>query len=830
MARTISPQKLMDALAKANREELVIAAYGKALGNQAGRPFGCDGFYEDGTHKRILAEFKLDVNLNGPVGIKALAQCACYLRKFVYDGVYKDEHLLPPTHLAICDKNQSIVLPSNRFEDFIHMGVDWTRPASSPDPILVEAIGKRFSDTVVLDMTTESGVTAFMAAIDSEDESVLQIITRHNFDSIFMEWKKIFADNKDPQVLALAFLLDLQLQGTKDEASGRVILRCEVPVGERTKFFDVRVPIGKYNEFWSSYLRPPTNEEMASIIERKDRLVVMQLRRTTGEFFTPLPYCSLAHQYLAESIHDEYEGQGPHHSMYDTHNWFDPCCGSGNLTIDCPPNMLGKLFMSTLNQEDIDVIHNSGQNPNAVVFRFDFLNDGEEKFPVELREALVDGKPWIFILNPPYAAGTDMKAATGELGAGKAGCSKTATGDRMRALKMGSACQNPMGQFVFRIKELSEKHDLKSNIGLFSVAILWTGSGLAEFRSSLRERFSPVGGFCFHCSEFQGTSGNWPIVFTHWDTRTSDDEVVVDILDGPDTVTGQKTLASADAPLSKWVDRPKNTEIRPAMNGALGIVERDSVSLDRLVQDGIGYLYQTANDVQHCGATCNVVSGPHESGHGWSITTSNFHDSMVCFAVKKLATQSWMNDRDEFSVPDITHPDYEQFALDAIVWSLFHGSNQTSSLGNIQYKGVNYDIPNHFFFMSPAEMMEIDGLPRPIWQQCRTAKPRFVASWLKDHESSLCEDAQEVLRLGKDLVRFSAPHRMDALPKFQLDRYDAGFYQIRMGLFGKDIPFRLNPGVMDIMDEFKIAHKALGDRLRPGIYDLGFLPKETLLN
>jgi len=827
MARTISPQKLMDALAKANREELVIDAYERVLGHSGGRPFGCDGLYG-----RILAEFKLDVNLNGPVGIKALAQCACYLRKFVYDGVYKDERLLPPTHLAICDKNQSIVLPSNRFEDFIHMGVDWTRPASSPDPILVEAIGKRFSDTVVLDMTTESGVTAFMAAIDSEDESVLQIITRHNFDSIFMEWKKIFADNKDPQVLALAFLLDLQLQGTKDEASGRVILRCEVPVGERTKFFDVRVPIGKYNEFWSSYLRPPTNEEMASIIERKDRLVVMQLRRTTGEFFTPLPYCSLAHQYLAESIHDEYEGQGPHHSMYDTHNWFDPCCGSGNLTIDCPPNMLGKLFMSTLNQEDIDVIHNSGQNPNAVVFRFDFLNDGEEKFPVELREALVDGKSWIFILNPPYAAGTNMKAATGNGGSEKAGCSDTVVGSHMRELKLGSACQNPMGQFLFRIKEMSEGHSLNTRIGVFSLPMLWAGSGLGEFREFFRKQFSPFGGFCFNCSEFQGTSGAWPVVYTLWETGVVDGDVVVDILDGPDTVTGQKIFAPADQPLSKWVDRPKNTVARPAMNGPLGILEGKGVRADRFVSDGLGYLRSPGNDVQNSISVCNLVSGPHAHGNGWSVIPSNFRDSMVVLAVRKMIEplMSWLNDRDEFSIPNLTHPDYDQFAIDAITWVLFNRFNQTSSLGNVTYKGQVYDIPNHFFWLSPEEMSEIPSLPRPIWQQCRTAKPRFVASWLKDHEEDLCEDAQHLLHLGKELVRISAPHRMDALPKFQLDRYDAGWYQIRMGLFGKDIPFKPSEGMADLMEEFKVAHKALGDRLRPGIYDLGFLPKETLLN
>jgi len=446
-----------------------------------------------------------------------------------------------------------------------------------------------------------------------------------------------------------------------------------------------------------------------------------------------------------------------------------------------------------------------------------------------LRDALTDGKPWIFILNPPYAAGTDMKAVTGELGAGKAGRSDTVVGARMRELKMGSGCQNPMGQFVFKIKEMSERHSLKTNIGLISLPLLWTGSGLGEFRVSFRKQFSPIGGFCFNCSEFQGTSGAWPVAYTLWETGESDGDVVVDILDGPDTVAGQKTFAPAEEPLSKWVDRPKNTVTRPAMNGAIGIVERTSVSLDRLAADGIGYLYQTANDVQHSGSPCYIVSGPHESGHGWSMTTGNFHNSMVSLAAKKLVVSTWLNNRDEFSVPNLSDSDYDQFALDATVWSLFHGSNNTSSLGNITYKGEVYDVPNHFFWMTPEEMMQIDNLPRPIWQQCRTAKPRFVSQWLQERNGQFSPDAKLVLELGRELVRISAPLRPSALPKFQLDRWDAGFYQVRMGLFGKkDVPFQQPSEMMDLMERFKVAHRELGDRLRPMIYTLGFLPMEVV--
>ena len=575
------------------------------------------------------------------------------------------------------------------------------------------------------------------------------------------------------------------------------------------------------------YLAGLGADERSSVLERKDRLVVMQLRRTTGEFFTPLAYASLAHAYLAKAIPDRYRGEGAHHSMYDDFHWWDPCCGTGNLTRDCPPTMKGGLFMSTLNREDVDVIRGSGRNPNAEVFAFDFLNRGERELPERLRAALDDGRPWIFLLNPPYAAGTDLKATTGKLGAGKSGCSGTATNARMAALKLGSACQNIMTQFVFRVQELAEAHSLQARIGLFSMANLWTGSGRGPFLQHFRRHFSPDGGFCFHCSEFQGTAGAWPVVFTTWKPGESASDVAVDVLDGPDTVAGRKTFKPAERPLSKWVKRPKGTVTRPPMNGALGVVERDTVRQDKMPEGALCYLHQTANDVQHSGSQCYVVTGPHESANGWPITPANFHDSMVCFAARKLVKATWLNDCDEFSVPNTLHRSYPRFALDAIVWSMFHGANQTSSLGNVVYKGERYDVPNHLFWIDPAEMMAWPGLPRPTWQQCRTAVRRFASSWLESNAPSLSPDAARLLELATSLARLAAPFRASALPKFQLDRWDAGWYQIRMGLYGKDAPFVRPPELDAAMKEFKAAHAAVGDRLRPMLYALGILPAET---
>jgi len=133
--------------------------------------------------------------------------------------------------------------------------------------------------------------------------------------------------------------------------------------------------------------------------------------------------------------------------------------------------------------------------------------------------------------------------------------------------------------------------------------------------------------------------------------------------------------------------------------------------------------------------------------------------------------------------------------------------------------------------MSPQKMMNIEGLPRQIWQQCRTAKPRFVSTWIDDNRDRFSTDVKNLLTASEELVSMSASLRMDAMPKFQLDRWDAGWYQVKMGLFGqKDVPFVQPNEMMKLMENFKEKHKSIGDRLRPMLYELGILPRTMLVS
>jgi len=263
------------------------------------------------------------------------------------------------------------------------------------------------------------------------------------------------------------------------------------------------------------------------------------------------------------------------------------------------------------------------------------------------------------------------------------------------------------------------------------------------------------------------------------------------------------------------------------MNGALGFVFNRKVRLERMSPDAIGHMRSTSNDVQNSVGAVYILSGPDSHGDGWSITPKNFERSMICFAARKLVRPTWLNHQDQFDQPDEAHLTYKQFALDAVVWSLFNGKNQTSSVHGVKYKDVVYDIDNHFFWIKPETMSKFRGLPHPIFNQCGRAKPRFVSEWLDGKKFS--PDVEELLGLGTKLVELSADRRPHADPRYQLDRWDAGWYQIRNGLYGKDVKFKVPQAMTDVWVEFEARREAVTERLRPLIYELAFLPKEDLL-
>ena len=85
---------------------------------------------------------------------------------------------------------------------------------------------------------------------------------------------------------------------------------------------------------------------------------------------------------------------------------------------------------------------------------------------------------------------------------------------------------------------------------------------------------------------------------------------------------------------------------------------------------------------------------------------------------------------------------------------------------------------------------------------------------IKNHGSELSAEALAVLRAGRELYKkfFAEIGRLD-VRRWKIEAWDAGFYQIRNAL-----------GDSEVLRE---PMRALGAKLLPQIYELGFLRDEV---
>jgi hypothetical protein len=113
-----------------------------------------------------------------------------------------------------------------------------------------------------------------------------------------------------------------------------------------------------------------------------------------------------------------------------------------------------------------------------------------------------------------------------------------------------------------------------------------------------------------------------------------------------------------------------------------------------------------SNNVYYNGTNVGMFTAgfSHKGTAGLSVLPENFSKVCALFTARKAIAQDWMNDKDEYFAPNESHPQWEQFCRDAIIYSLFNNSSQQSSLRDIDYKEKKWDIKNEWFFMTKQEM------------------------------------------------------------------------------------------------------------------------------
>ena len=276
--------------------------------------------------------------------------------------------------------------------------------------------------------------------------------------------------------------------------------------------------------------------------------------------------------------------------------------------------------------------------------------------------------------------------------------------------------------------------------------------------------------------------------------------------------------------LNDWArhkTKMNNLKDCPQLSSSLKIKQ---IGYSKMMENGLGYLYSSLNIPQSNLTNVGIFSSGFSSSNsnGYTINKNNFYESVILFSARKLVIPNYLNEKDEYLAPDESHEKFEQFKYDSLINSLFNNSSQQSSLRQITYKEKLWDIKNEFFWMSKNEMLELSNQNNysDLYNDARTDSDRHVYKLLFGEEriyDKLSPDAKLVLDKATELVRKSMQMReIFANNENHLKSWDSGYAQLK--LIWKEY-------YADEFKEFRQLYKNLEDRMRPLVYELGFLLK-----
>jgi hypothetical protein len=282
-----------------------------------------------------------------------------------------------------------------------------------------------------------------------------------------------------------------------------------------------------------------------------------------------------------------------------------------------------------------------------------------------------------------------------------------------------------------------------------------------------------------------------------------------------------KVLYNTDCakPLNKWYE-VKGTKVDfPGTTNGLNIVQKHK---SNFVEGGIGWFYADSNTVEKNPTNVSLFTTAFSHGQGKTITLNNFHKVVTSFFARKSVKSDWVNMKDEYLTPSNSVLESENFKNDSLVYSLFHIHSFQTSLRQVEYKGQTWDIKNEFFWMSRDRMKELaDNMGYDeLYNDARTASDRHVYKLLFSEEriyDKLSPDAKAVLDKATELVELSIEMRqVMANDENHLNSWDAGYAQLKL-VWKEYFPVQFK--------EFRQLYKNMEERMRPLVYELGFLMK-----
>ena len=725
---------------------------------------------------------------------------------------------LPP-FLAVIDTEKAAIMKTADVLPFLaKKTVKWGKSASQYTQEALDTISAHIGTHFVsfkISTHEDEFVATVKAAIRSGDIIRTQI-TPDNLKQVFDKWVAMIGREiagVAEEDYALLFFADIMHDGTVSTHANlpaELLHKNGAPVFSLGgKMYELGNKEG-YRQFWAIYHKPPKSEYRNYLLERRDNLIPVDERSFKGAYYTPLHVVDKAYDKLTETLGKNWQRE---------YIVWDMCCGVGNLEVkhSNPRN----IYMSTLDQADIDVMRATKTCVAAQRFQYDYLNDDitddgkidyslTNKVPQGLRDAIAAGKKILVLINPPYAEATNFEnISTGLVGAeNKSGVAKTKFAARAMA-DYGRASNELFMQFVARIAQEMPT----ATLAMFSTLKYVNAPTLAKFRAAWNARY--LGGFVVHNQAFDGLSGKFPIGFLVWKTdqnlKMPITEIRAEVLDKDAQAIGEKVFFNVPSTqcLSEWFVRPKtnNVAVVPLKNAVIPATATKDLRGTKWADGAIAYMLSGGNDLQHAEQQTVIFSSGYGSARGFFITPENLWQAAVVFAMRRAVRPNWLNDRDQFLQP--TEPLTEEFKNDCLIWMLFNGSNLTAGADGLEWNGKTWSLVNHFIPFTEAEV----GAPDRF-------ESDFMAQYLAD--KPLSAEAQAVLDAGRTLWQayFAYTDVRTVRDEYKLNRPDVGWYQIRNALkarnsSGDTAPVNFGP--------FESAYQALTEKLQPQVFSLGFL-------
>lgn len=796
---------LYESLKKVKSEEDVKDAYIKALGLKG---------YTKGLIDIQTEEIWFEAKDTGKHSSYAMFT---QLLHYVQQSLNKGETV--PPFLAVIDTEKAAIMKSSDVIPFLEKKtVKWGKSASQYTQEALAAISAYIGTYFVsfkLATHEDEFISTVKAAIKSGDIIRTQI-TPDNLKQVFDKWVAMIGKellgvtNED---YALLFFSDIMNDGkisTHKDLPAKLIFMDDKPAFMLNgNMYELGNKEG-YRRFWAIYHRPPKEEYRNYLLERRDSLIAIDERSFKGAFYTPLHVVDKAYDLLSETLGKNWQ---------KNYVVWDMCCGVGNLEVKHSNHR--NIFMSTLDQADVDVMKATKTCVAATRFQYDYLNDDitdegkidyslTKKIPQALQDAIKQGKKILVLINPPYAEVTSSgNTVTGKIDTEhKAGVTNTKVATLLMA-SYGKASNELFTQFVARIAQEIPT----ATLAMFSKIKYINAPTLDIFRKNWSAKY--LGGFTVHSKAFDGLKGNFPIGFLIWKTDQNKkwviDEVKTEVLNKDAMPIGEKIFYNLpnNVYLTDWIIRPKTNkvEVIPLKNAVIPATATKDLRGTKWSDGAIAYMLSGGNDLQHAGQQTVLFSSGYGSARGYFVNPENLWQAAIVFAVRRLIKPTWLNDRDQFLQP--TKALSDEFKNDCLVWMLFNGSNLTASADDLEWNNKTWSIVNHFIPFTEQEV----GSPERF-------ESDFMVQYLKGKKLSI--EANKVLTEGKKLWQayFKHTDNHTVRDELKLNRPDVGWYQIRKALEARN---ESGDYVPISFEAFKTAYTALGDKLRPQVYELGFL-------